>query len=79
MIHQVGKCDHDMRSTLRCHVRGRFGLFKFRYALSPLDAFGKECELFHSVVTLDDPVHPTPPDGTQAKCSRATVLLPRVT
>lgn len=70
VIRQMGRCDHDLRSTLKRHVGGRFSLFKFRYALSPLDAFGKECELFHSVVTLDDPVHPKPPEGTYVNCTR---------
>ena len=68
LINYIGRSDGDLRSTLKAHVGGRYSLFKFRYALSALDAFGKECELYHSVVTLHDPVHPVPPPGTHAAC-----------
>src|SRR5690348_16129389 len=43
VIQYIGRSDGDLRSTLKAHVGGRYRLFKFRYALSALDAFGKEC------------------------------------
>ena len=69
LIKHIGRSDGDLRSTLKAQAGGRYSLFKFRYALSALDAFGKECELYHSVVTLHDPIHPVPPPGTNAACS----------
>ena len=70
LIKHIGRSDGDLRSTLKAQVESRYSLFKFRYALSALDAFGKECELYHFVVTLHDPIHPVAPPGTNAACSR---------
>ena len=70
VIQYIGRSDGDLRSTLKAHAGGRYRLFKFRYALSALDAFGKECELYHFVITLHNPIHPAPPPGTDAACSR---------
>ena len=70
VIKQIGRSDHDLRLALKSHVGGQHTLFKFRYALTSLDAFGKECELYHSLATLDNPIHPTPPPGTHAQCNR---------
>lgn len=66
LINRIGRSDEDLRSALKAHVGGRYSSFKVRYALSALDAFGKECELYHPLATLHDPIHP----GTRAECSR---------
>ncbi len=72
VIMKIGRSDHDLRLTLKSHVGGQHALFMFRYALTPLDAFGKECELYQSLATLDNPIHPSPPSGTHAVCSRCS-------
>ena len=63
----VGRSDDDLRSGIKSHLRGRHKHFKFSYALSARDAFEKECELYHSLVILDQP-HPTPAENTDWKC-----------
>lgn len=65
---QIGRSDEDLRLALLPHVGGPYPHFKFAYAISARDAFEKECELFHSLVTLDVPIHPAPPEGTDLSC-----------
>jgi len=68
LIKQVGRSDEDLRSALKAHVGGPHSQFKFAYALSSRDAFEKQCQLFHALVILNDPIHPTAPAGTDLKC-----------
>lgn len=68
LIKQIGRSDEDLRAALQPHVGGPYREFKFSYAVSPRDAFEKECRLFHELVTLDDPTHPTAPKDTDVKC-----------
>ena len=67
-VKRIGRSDEDLRAALKAHVGGPYEQFKFTYALSPRDAFEKECHLFHSLVGLDSPTHPTAPKDTDAIC-----------
>ncbi len=64
----VGRSDQDVRAALKQHVAGPYSWFKFCYALSPRDALEKECELYHSLVTLDNPAHPAAPKNSGFRC-----------
>jgi hypothetical protein len=69
-IKQIGRSDDDLRLALKSHIRGPHKYFKFSYAMSPEDAFAKECELYHSLIALDQPTHPAPPNSKDLKCAR---------
>lgn len=70
VIAYLGRSDNDLATELTTHLRGTYPLFKFAYALSPEDAFAKQCELYHGTVGLENDIHPTPPPGSEAMCPR---------
>ncbi len=78
VIRRVGRADEDLRSALKPHVGGSYKHFRFAYALSPRDAFEKECHLYHTLAGLDNPIHPTAPKDTDLKCPgcRRTTAFP---
>lgn len=63
----VGRADDDLRTALKTHLTGPQKHFMFSYAMSPQDAFIKECRLFHSLAILHH-AHPTPPQGSGLRC-----------
>lgn len=67
VIRVVRRADDDLRTALKTHLTGPQKHFMFSYAVSPQDAFIKECRLFHSLAVLRA-VHPTPPEGTGLHC-----------
>lgn len=71
---QIGRSDEDLQSALRPHVGGPYPQFKFSYAISARDAFERECELFHSLITLDVPIHPEPPKGMKLSCPSCSAV-----
>lgn len=69
VIRVIGRADEDLRIALKAFVSGSYKHFKFSYALSPRDAFAKECQLFHSLEVLHArQPHPTPPKGMDLRC-----------
>lgn len=68
VIRRIGRSDEDLRAALRAHLEGPYEQFKFAYAVSPRDAFEKECHLFHGLAGLDHPAHPSAPKGTDVIC-----------
>lgn len=73
IVKRIGRSDQDLRSALKAHLRGPYLQFKFAYALSPGDAFLKECRVFHGLIVLDDLTHPTAPEGVDVKCPGCAV------
>lgn len=67
VIKMVRRADDDLRTALKAHLAGPEKHFMFSYAVSPQDAFIKECRLFHSLAVLHH-THPTPPEGTGLHC-----------
>ena len=65
---QIGRSDNDLRSTLKAQVPGSSKLFKFAYAISPLEAFEKECELYHDLVESACQSHPKAPRKVKRLC-----------
>lgn len=73
IVRYVGRADADLKSGLKPHISGPYAQFKFTYALSPRDAFLKQCELYHDYVGLDNKRHPSPPRGVDLVCPRCQV------
>lgn len=67
-IKRIGRADEDLRAALKLHLGGPHRYFKFTYALSARDAYEKECRLFHGLITLENPIHPLPPEDTDLVC-----------
>lgn len=67
-IQRIGRSDEDLRTALKAHLGGPYEQFKFTYALSPRDAFEKECQLFHGLAGLDVSDHPRAPKDTDVIC-----------
>lgn len=67
----IGRADKNLKETLMNLVDSGYIKFMFSYAISPRDAFIKECMLFHElggIEKLDNQLHPEPPVGTQIEC-----------
>jgi hypothetical protein len=62
VIAYLGRADSDLQTGLMTHLGGPYQQFKFTYALSAVDAFGKQCELYHQCLGLENSTHPNPPD-----------------
>ena len=67
LVSYVGRAE-DLKERLRSHIPGPYHQFKFAYALSRVDAFVKQCGLYHDFVGLDNPRHPCPPAGIDLVC-----------
>jgi hypothetical protein len=66
-LSRVGRADHDLSQELRNFI-GSESLFKFAYARDGIEAFLKECELFHRFRPQANFWHPTRPEGTRILC-----------
>lgn len=61
VIAYLGRADTDLRADLKAHTSGPYHQFKFTYGLSAVDAFEKQCDLFHDLTGLENDTHPRPP------------------
>lgn len=78
VIAYLGRADADLRANLKAHLSGPYHQFKFTYALSAVDAFDKQCELFHDLTGLENDAHPRPSAGlNDLVCPRCKISLPR--
>lgn len=81
----VGRSDSDLKDKLKQHLNetkntgSRFETkntsFKYSYAVSPKDAFEKECSNYHDFVMskkLSNKTHPEKPDDMDWKCPICT-------
>lgn len=67
----AGRSDTDLCERLNTWIeRGYGSLFWFKYAASPQEAFGLECDLYHTYHPPFSKVHPDKPDGTNLKCPK---------
>jgi hypothetical protein len=73
IVRYVGRSDTDLRTGLKTHIAGPHSQFKFTYALSPRDAFLKQCELYHDYIGLDNSQHPCSPPGINLICPRCQI------
>jgi hypothetical protein len=71
LVGRIGRSDTDLAAELKSWIsKTDRPLFKFRYAISPRDAFGMECENFHDFVKNGKGKHPERPANTDWKCPR---------
>lgn len=69
-VDYVGRSDTDLAERLKFWI-GRYTHFQAGYYGSPLDAFIKECNLYHDFAgSLDNKVHPDRPNNSGWKCPR---------
>lgn len=72
-INHVGRSDSDVKARLRDYI-GAASLFKFDYFSSAIEAFEKECALFHDIAPPGNRVHPDRPRGTTWRCPRCRIF-----
>lgn len=79
-VNYVGRADTDLNGRLKDWVGTKYKYFKFDYATSKMDAFKKECELWHNYGgpkgKLDNKKHPERPDKTNWKCPKCKIFDP---
>ena len=72
IVQYVGRADSDVRGRLLQHVGEDYSHFKYSYAISPKDAFEKECKNYHDFgenKKLKNEIHPDRPSNSKAwKC-----------
>ena len=69
-IKYVGRSDTNLNDRIK-HGIGNYKNFKFSYALSPKNAFEKECQNYHDFgedKKLDNDIHPDRPDNSNWEC-----------
>lgn len=69
-VRYVGRADNSLTVELTDYLRGKYRYFTFFYADSPVDAYLKECNLWHRHIdTIDNKdTHPVKPAGSDKKC-----------
>lgn len=69
----LDRADANLRTALQAHLSGAFPQFKFAYAISPEDAFRRQCEIYHGHVNPQNGAHPHPPRDTEWLCPSCKV------
>ncbi len=64
----VGRSGQDVRRKLQLHTPELHPEFVFTYCRSEVEAFERECALFHELHPRDNIVHPAAPHGARVKC-----------
>lgn len=67
----VGRADHDVAGRLKNWVGTKYTHFQFGYCMTAVEAFQKECRLFHDfggTAQLDNDIHPDRPSGSNVAC-----------
>jgi hypothetical protein len=69
-IHYVGRSDSDIQGRIRSSIaEGRgYRKFWFCYESSAMQAYKRECYLYHKYDPPDNTVHPAVPPGTYWRC-----------
>lgn len=69
-IHYVGRSDSSLRDRLRNSITEGEGYkyFWFDYETSPMQAYKKECILYHRYNPVDNTVHPAVPSNANWRC-----------
>ncbi len=71
VVGYVGWADRDLKSGLKAMLGNRYKAFRYSYALTPKDAFEKECRIYHDLggnIILDNTEHPARPEGVKWPC-----------
>ena len=73
-LRYIGRSDSSVRRRLLQHVRdGVYDYFWVEHKRTPLDAFRRECNLYHRHIrTIDNKVHPSRPRGYRGQCPRCS-------
>ncbi len=65
----VGRSDKDVAESLQRQVKAGYKEFAFTYTSSVLQAYDKECEMWHEWKPIANPVHPAKPPGKPMPCA----------
>ena len=71
LVEYVGWSGSDIKSEIKAMLGSRYAAFKYSYALTPKDAFEKNCRIFHDLggkIILDNTEHPARPDRAKWRC-----------
>lgn len=66
-VARIGRSDMCLKLRLHSYI-GEYAAFKAMYFPSAMEAFKKECELFHNFSPPGNDIHPDRPNGTKATC-----------
>ena len=67
-IYYVGRADGDVNKRLKDHVSSSHSQFKFAYFSSAVEAYRKECSLYHDFNPPENIVHPAAPTNSRLTC-----------
>jgi len=68
-VHYVGRSDSDLQKETRYSSSlSDYSHFWFEYASSPMQAYKRECVLYHYHDPVDNTNHPAVPSGTNWRC-----------
>ena len=69
-VHYVGRGDYDLQGRLKTSISEGSGyrVFWFCYESSPMQAYKRECYLYHKYDPPDNSIHPAVPPGTNWRC-----------
>jgi len=69
-VSYVGRSDSDLAARVLDHVAKPYAHFKYGFYSTAVEAFKKECQLYHDFgqLALDNECHPAKPRGTWHSC-----------
>ena len=69
-VHYVGRADFDIQGRLRTSISegSGYSVFWFCYETSPMQAYKRECYLYHKYGPPDNTIHPAVPSGGNWRC-----------
>lgn len=66
-IRRVGRSDTDLNDRLKDHL-GHYQHFKYGFFNTKLEAYQRECTMFHEFSPPDNVIHPDAPNGLFVTC-----------
>lgn len=67
----VGWSGSDIKSEIVAMLNSGYTAFEYSYALTPKDAFERDCRIFHDLggdIILDNKEHPARPERVKWRC-----------
>lgn len=67
-IQYIGRSDTDLNARLLSHIGENYKHFQYAFFDDAIQAYNKECWLYHTFNPPDNDIHPAKPEGTNCKC-----------
>ncbi|MEE9552815.1 MAG: hypothetical protein V3W18_00850 [candidate division Zixibacteria bacterium] len=71
VVEYVGRSGSDVKRKIKAMLGRQYSAFRYCYAMTPKDAFEKDCRIFHDLggsIMLDNTEHPTRPERVKWQC-----------